>query len=94
MADRPINFLDGIIRWQYITAVWVAAVQLRQLDVSPNKAFEGFNNFLTIACIICMGLYPILTTVYLYRVRKIVLKDSFSINYEDIFYKRIKKNQD
>lgn len=94
IADRPFNFFDGILRWQYVTAVWVTTCQLHQFSVSPVKAFEGFNNFLTVVSIIWVGLYPFLIALYLYRVRKVILKDSFSINYEDVFYKRIKKSQD
>jgi len=94
LADRPFNFFDGVLRWQYVTAVWVATCQLRQLQVSSVKVFQGFNNFFTIVTVVWVALYPLFIAIYLYRVRKVVLKDSFSFNYEDIFYKRIKKSQD
>lgn len=64
------------------------------MNVSQNVHFLRWNNLLAISSFIFCCLYPILMAFYLYRVRKILLKDSFSFNYEDSFYKRIKKSQD
>lgn len=94
IADRPVNYFDGMLRWQYTAVVWITACQLLSMHVSPVKVFQGFNNFFTIVALLWTGLYPLLIAFYLYRVRKIVLKDSFSTNYEDIFFKRIKNSQD
>lgn len=95
LAERPANFFDSLFRWQFVTVVWTAAVQFEHLNSnSTYRSFRNFNGFLAIFMFVCSCLYPILMAFYLYRVKKIVLKESFGYIYEDIFFKRIKKSQD
>lgn len=64
------------------------------MNVSQNVHFLRLNNLMAISSFVLCSLYPIFIAFYLYKVRKILLKDSFSFNYEDSFFKRIKKSQD
>lgn len=84
---RPLNYMDQIWRYQFITTMWAAFMQFHILK--GDTAWERFNLALCFICFIFSLLWPVFVVCYTYKLNSIKYSTEFMYKYEDIYFKKM-----
>lgn len=87
IPQRPLNYMDQIWRYQFITTVWASFLQFFNFD--GNTGAMRLNLALCIFSFIISILWPIFVMIYTYRQHLVINVEHFMYLYNDIYYRKI-----
>lgn len=87
IPQRPLNYIDQIWRYQFITTMWSSFIQFSSFNGSTGEM--RFNLAICIFSFMISLVWPIFVMIYTYRQHFVMNVEYFMYLYNDIYYRRI-----